>query len=371
MPEPLKHFFNEKTVANIASMVSAVDGQFRVNEFLHHATIGLDSMEFMDRARHIAKVLRNTIPGSAEHVMQTITAALPPVTPVQENHPFSSFIFLPFSCIISDYGPDHYETAIHACYQITQRFTAEYCLRPLLLRHTERTLRDLETWTADPSHHVRRLVSEGTRPRLPWAPRLPQFQSNPRPVLRLLKELVNDESLYVRRSVANNVNDIAKDNPTDAIQFVASVHNPHNQHSNWIALHALRSLIKRAHPDALAIVGYRQQENILISKVKISPETVAIGESVTIDFDICNQHGSTQNILADIVVHFVKASGATAPKVFKVARASIDAGMSRGFRKTLSLKQHTTRTHFPGIHRVEVQINGERRRLGEFRIADT
>ncbi len=368
MPEPLKLFFNEHAVDAIASMVATAQPSFDRQKFVHLSVDGLDALELLPRAKHIALALEQTLTVPANEGLDIITRSLPPVVHVEENHDFTSFVFLPFTFYIHKHGPKYFDAGIHACYEITQRFTAEYCIRPFLEAHTERTLAVLDEWTSDKSHHVRRLVSEGTRPRLPWAARLPMFQSDPWPVIRLLDKLKDDSSLYVRRSVANNLNDVGKDNPHVLTSVCAAWWKGASAERMWVVRHALRSLIKQGNTTALSILGYGNDATIRIQNVDVSPSSPTIGDTITIEFTVVNTAHVIQRCLVDLVVHFVKANGSTSPKVFKLAEMELEPEGERRLRKSISLKQHTTRTHYPGTHSLDVQVNGVRSALGTFTV---
>ncbi|HIK14188.1 MAG TPA: DNA alkylation repair protein [Leptolyngbyaceae cyanobacterium M33_DOE_097] len=252
--------------------------------------------------------------------------------------------------------------------QLTQRFTAEFSIRPFLERYPAATLARLQQWASDPSPHVRRLVSEGTRPRLPWASRLREFQQDPRPVLALLELLKDDPELYVRRSVANNLNDIGKDHPPLLMETARRWMIDATDERRWLVRHALRSAIKRAEPDALAIMGFGKQANVAINQVKIKPERPAIGESITIAFEVSNIDSQPQRVLIDLRVHFVKANGRTSPKVFKLKTVDLAPQASVQLEKRLSLVHMTTRKHYCGTHQIDVLLNGSAQPLGNFEL---
>jgi len=362
----LKHFFNSEVIAEIARMIGAQHRAFDRNAFTRSALAGLDELELLPRARHIAAALRTHLPPDTRHALEILVASLPPIVPVEENHEFSSFLYLPYTVFIGDHGPEHFDLGMQANYEITQRFTAEFSIRPFLVQHQERTLEMLHAWTSDASHHVRRLVSEGTRPRLPWASRLPMFQRDPAPVIALLEKLKDDPSLYVRRSVANNLNDIGKDNPDVLFTVARTWLKGAGTDREWIVNHALRSSIKRGEKEAFEILGFGEQPNSRITECRIVPERVEIGTSVQVEVRVHNDAKKAQNLLVDLQVHFVKSNGSTSAKVFKVAAFELSAGESRVVRKTISVRQHTTRTHYPGIHQVDVLINNTPTTIGSF-----
>jgi 3-methyladenine DNA glycosylase AlkC len=294
----------------------------------------------------------------------------------------SAFLYMPHLFFVSQHGLEHFEESMQAQYALTQLFTAEFSVRAYLEKHPERTLALLRQWTKDPSEHVRRLVSEGTRPRLPWAPRLRAFQKDPRPVIELLELLKDDPSLYVRRSVANNLNDIGKDHPDLLVATAKRWLKNATAERRWIVNHALRSAIKRADAGALGALGYGGRAEVSVRDAKITPARPKIGGGVTIAFTLVNKLGKRQKVMADFVVHFVKARGTgaktfkmkavdlaargTGAKTFKMKALTLAPRAHVTISKKIGLKQLTTRKHYPGVHEVEALLNGRRVALGRF-----
>ncbi len=278
------------------------------------------------------------------------------------------FLYLPHVFYVAQYGLDHFEASMHAQYELTQRFSAEFSIRSFLERYPEETLARLEVWARDPSPHVRRLVSEGTRPRLPWAPRLRRFQEDPRPVLHLLELLKDDPELYVRRSVANNLNDIGKDHPDVLVETARRWLEDASEERQWLVRHALRSAVKRAEPGALDVLGYGSDAAVKIGNVRLTPKRPVTGGSVNVAFEITNAASRHQRVLVDLRVHFVKANGSASPKVFKLSTLDLAPGETAALKKTITLENLTTRKHYPGTHRVEVVINGRTHPLARFEL---
>jgi 3-methyladenine DNA glycosylase AlkC len=260
---------------------------------------------------------------------------------------------------------------MQAQYELTKRFSAEGSIRPYIARDPERTLALLREWTRDPSEHVRRLVSEGTRPRLPWAPRLRAFQKDPRPVIALLELLKDDPSLYVRRSVANNLNDIGKDHPELLVATAKRWLKNATPERRWIVNHALRSAIKRADAGALGALGYGGKTEVSVRDARVAPARVKIGDQVTFSFTLVNKLARRQRVMADLVVHFIKSNGKPSPKTFKVKAVDLGPRETMALRKSIRLLQLTTRKHYPGLHRVEALLNGKRVKLGQFSLTRT
>jgi 3-methyladenine DNA glycosylase AlkC len=280
----------------------------------------------------------------------------------------ASFFFLPHVNFVALFGLDHFEPAMRAQHALTQRFTAEFSIRPFLERHESATLVRLTEWAADPSEHVRRLVSEGTRPRLPWAGRLRRFQADPTPVLALLERLKDDPSEYVRRSVANNLNDIGKDHPDLLVRVAKRWLVDAGEQRRALVRHALRSLVKAGHPGALRVLGYGREADVECRDVTFAPARVANGGKVTITFAVANGASRRQRVLVDLRVHFVKSTGRATPKVFKLKTMDLAPGEHAAIRKTISLAPMTTRKHYAGKHIVDVLVNGRVTPLGAFTV---
>ena len=369
MAEPLKNSFGPDVPVLIADMIAPVYPEFDRERFVSLAVDGLGDLELTPRARQVSDALAQTLPKDRRQAIEIITASLGPEIESAELTGMEPFRYLPFVFFVADHGLDHFDTAMSAQYELTKRFTAEFSIRAYLDRYPELTLEQLHIWASDDNLHVRRLVSEGTRPRLPWAPRLRRFQEDPLPVIELLEILKDDEEEYVRRSVANNLNDISKDHPALAVKAAARWWSDDADDRRMVR-HGLRTLIKAGDPNALAILGFGSDSPVRLRAVSIEPTEVHIGESVRITADLDNPSSGQGAALVDLVVHFVKASGASSAKVFKGGERYVPAGGSTRVSKLVSVAQHSTRTHYPGVHKVDIQINGTTHPGGEFVIAE-
>ncbi|MGH8436765.1 MAG: DNA alkylation repair protein, partial [Pseudomonas sp.] len=283
-----------------------------------------------------------------------------------EGNGMAPFLYLPHVCYVMEYGVDHLETSLDLQYELTKRFSAEYSIRVFLDRYPQETLARLREWAHDPDVHVRRLVSEGTRPRLPWAPRLRAFQKDPSPVLELLELLKDDPELYVRRSVANNLNDIGKDQPEVLFQTCRRWLIDASEDRQWLIKHALRSAVKRGESGALQVLGYGAAPQVSVKQVSIKPKRAEIGGKVELSFTVVNTARRKQSLLVDYSVFFVKADTSTSPKVFKLTTLELAAGESAVLSSRIGLRQMTTRKHYPGTHRVEIIVNGVAFPAGSF-----
>jgi 3-methyladenine DNA glycosylase AlkC len=352
----------------IASAVTEAFPPFNTKQFIADCSEGYDALGLMDRGKRIALALRQHLPADYAEALEILMQSLDHKEPWVAGSGMASFFYLPHVCFVADYGLEHFEASMQAQHELTQRFTAEFSIRNYLEKHPEQTLARLEVWASDPSLHVRRLVSEGTRPRLPWAKRLPQFQKDPAPVIRLLDRLKDDESLYVRRSVANNLNDIWKDNPQVVIDVAKAWLSNAPKLREQLLRHALRTAIKQGHEEVLALIGYKTASQVLVRQVQFTPTSVQIGQSVEIRFSIENAGPEPQDLLVDLQVGFVKANGTIRNKVFKLSAVHLEKGQTREFRFSLKLHQMTTRTHYAGNHPVSALINGRPYPLGGFEV---
>lgn len=359
MAEPLKNSFNRGMVERVARTLARAHPAFDAKSFVSAATREFDRLELMDRARRVAAALRAHLPSDYPAAVQVILGSLDHDSSPPASGSMDAFRFLPFGLFVAEHGLDeaHFDASMKAQYEITKRFTSEFSIRAFLERHPERTLARLREWAKDADPHVRRLVSEGSRPRLPWAGRLRQFQNDPRPVLRLLELLKDDESEYVRRSVANNLNDIGKDHPELLIEVAAQWLKGASAERAALVRHALRFLIKQSHPGALKALGYGERASVKISGWAV-PARVRIGDKVRVSVDVTSRSRRLQRLSVDLSVGYIKADGSRRPKVFKISVVDLAPRQRAVLSKVLSFAQHTTRRHFPGRHPMDVVING-------------
>jgi 3-methyladenine DNA glycosylase AlkC len=243
--------------------------------------------------------------------------------------------------------------------RLTPLFSAEFAIRPFLEKHTDSTLRELTLWCNDANEQVRRLVSEGTRPRLPWGRRLKLFIDDPTPVLSLLERLKDDPSEYVRRSVANNLNDIAKDHPQTVIKRCADWTLDGNDDRAWVVRHATRTLVKQGYPGVYKLLEYTEKPKVSIKALKLNPVRLSVGDSFTMSFELVSENTQTQNLVVDYAVHHIKANGGASPKIFKLKNVTIGAGEKLPITKKHSLRKVTTRRYYPGRHMIEILVNGK------------
>ena len=227
----------------------------------------------------------------------------------------------------------------------------------------------MRTWADDSNEHVRRLASEGSRPRLPWGKRLESLVKNPRPTLGILETLREDPSLYVRKSVANHLNDIAKDHP-DIVLATVSRWDARSSRTAWIIKQGLRTLVKQAHPQALELLGVGQAAKVTRVSFKVSPAKIHLGDRIELSLGLTSTAHVPQDLLIDYIVHYVKATGRTNPKVFKWKQITLEPAGGCALKKSQVIKDFSTRKHYPGSHRIEIQINGKRLTGAKFELSN-
>ncbi len=370
MAESLKTFFSPALVRRLAVDVARVHPGFPARAFTRDACAGLDSLELLDRGKCIARSLHKHLPQDYAQAVRVLLRSLGPEHASEElvGAGMAPFYYLPHTLFVAEHGLEHFELSMQAQYELTKRFSAELSIRPYIARDPERTFSFLRSWTTDNNAHVRRLVSEGTRLRLPWAPRVPWLDRNPERVLELLERLKDDPSSLVRRSVANSLNDLGKVRPDLLVRTCTSWLKGASAERRALVEHALRSAVKRGEVDALRLLGYGGKAAIGLENVTFNPQRVTIGGKVVMRFALHSRSRQMQMLLVDIAVHFIKANGRTAPKVFKVKRVSLPPRGRVELRTAISLAVHTTRTPRPGTHVVDVIVNGVAARAGSFEV---
>jgi 3-methyladenine DNA glycosylase AlkC len=362
LAEALKLRLDAALVRDAAQHLQRAWPGFDRARFTALALDGLDALELKPRARHIASALDATLPDDFDRLAATIEASLAPprsddTLPATGAAGLAGWIVWPLTELIAARGLAHPERALAALHALTQRWTAEWAIRPFIERHPALAFETLQRWTHDPSPHVRRLVSEGSRPRLPWGLQLRSLVADPSPTLPLLHALQDDASAYVRRSVANHLNDIAKDHPGVVADWLAA-HLPGAPPQRVALLrHASRTLVKAGDARVLAAwgIGAPLRGEAALT---ITPRRIVLGGAVTLDVVLRSTSRRAQRLVVDYAVHHVKADGSTSAKVFKGWVVELAPGEERRLAKTHAVRPISTRRYHPGRHRVTLQVNG-------------
>lgn len=369
MAEPLKNFFDTKVIRAIGEQLAVGHPELHVGTFTKRCTKGLDELELIARGWHIAEVMRDLLPADFPRAAAVLTQGLEQPLLAETGNGMAPFRYLPHMFYVAKYGIEHLEESLATLHVLTQRFTAEYSIRAFIERYPEQTHARLQQWAKDPSVHVRRLVSEGTRPRLPWAPRLKEYQRDPAPVVELLELLKDDAERYVQRSVANNLNDITKDHPDVALAVCEQWLVEATPTRRWIVSHALRGLVKQGHPRALTLLGVGAKPDVKVAS-KVLPTAARVGQKVAFTCELVSTADAPQTLQVDYRVHFVKANGSTQPKVFKLKRVELAARQRLALRSSISFQVHTTRKPYPGKHVLTLLINGQPFPLGHIMVTE-
>ena len=332
--------------------------------FIRTACDGLDELEMKERATHIQAALNKLLPADFRAACKVMLASLSPKTDEDwkaediETLGICGWAIMPMAEIVAARGLDDFDYAMGVLAEMTKRFTSEFAVRPFLIADPERGVEIARKWAEDDNYNVRRFASEGTRPRLPWGLRLQSFVQDPQPLLPLLTQLRDDPSEYVRRSVANSLNDIAKDHPDLIAEIAADWLKEAPKNRVRLVKHACRTLIKAGHAPTLAALGYGLAE-VDVSPITLAAPVVNMGGHLEFSATVTSKAKTTQPLIIDYVIHHRKANGGTTPKTFKWKVMELGTGKSATLSKRHAIKPITTRVYYTGQHAVEVQINGQ------------
>lgn len=351
MAAALKDRYTRVYIARLAKSVARHDMKFDTAAF-ERAVLGRgwSRLELKARMRRIAECLYAGLGSGYRRQIAVLMRAAP------EFHAGDdSFLAMFFPDFVEVYGLEDFETSTRALEHFTQFSSSELAVRPFLIRYGERMLDVFARWSRDKNEHVRRLSSEGLRPRLPWAIALPAFKRDPAPILPILVSLLDDASEYVRRSVANNLNDIAKDHPTRMLDL-AERHLGRSENTDRLLKHACRTLLKRGDVRALALFGHDHTVEVAVKAFKLDAKRIAIGDDLAFKFTLVAKSDTRARI--EYAVDFVKSRGQTSRKVFKITERDLSAGEPTAYERTHCFRDFTTRTHYPGRHRMTILVNG-------------
>lgn len=371
-------FFNEAGVRGLAADLQRAWPRFDTDAFLRAILPRLPALGLNERNFLIRDALRDHLPAAFPDAVKILLRALGPERPNEGPEAAAGFVTMSLCAYVAEYGPAHRDLSLRALKEMTKRFSAEFAIRPFLDREPAAVVAVLAEWANDPHPQVRRLVSEGTRPRLPWGMRLPKFVADPGPVLTLLERLKADPELFVRRSVANNLNDIAKDHPDVVVATLRRWKTSRSPETQWLVKHALRTLIKQGHPDALALLGYGHGAAVQVTGLTLSVGSVEtlpatslrradprggarlrIGETLAFHFDVTSTAAAAQPLMIDYAVYYRKANGELKPKVFKLKSLTLGPRATVRVAKRQPFRPIGIRPFYPGDHAIEIQINGQ------------
>ena len=357
MPEPLKNMYSKQLMTDLSNEISKHYPAFDQRAFSQSVfDQQWHEKELKQRMRHIAECLHQHLPADYKTTINILKPA---------STQFGGFEHMFFQDFVECYGLHDFKTSIPALEHFTKYSSSEFAVRAFILREEKRMMKQMLEWARSDNHHVRRLASEGCRPRLPWAISLPEFKRDPRPVLKILKALKDDESEYVRRSVANNLNDISKDNP-EIVLDLAQRWLGKNKNTDRLVKHACRTLLKQGNQQALSLFGFTEAKHIRFSQFNVQAN-VAAGEKLPFSFLLTSKESRLGKCRLEFVIRFAKANGKQNRKVFKISEAEYSVKEKR-VTKYFSFKEISTRKYYAGQHHLAIIINGIEQRSQAFEL---
>jgi len=347
--DALKEVYDRAFIDHVCAGVKAVYPAFDANAYVGRVFApDWAELALKQRMRRASTALREGLPQPYAEALDIVLAAA--------DRCGSGLAQLMFPDFVEMYGLDDPDRSIPALARLTRHSSSEFAVRPYLLRYRERMLEQLLRWAEDPDEHVRRLASEGSRPRLPWGMALQPFKRDPSPILPILERLKRDPSEYVRRSVANNLNDISKDHPSLALELASRWLGEH-PHTDWIAKHACRSLLKKCVPAALALFGVGDAGGVSVESFAAASGIVEEGGALEASFALRVDSDAPRKLRVEYAIDYVKANGSTSRKLFKLAEREFAPGAT-ALRFRQSFRDMTTRKHYPGAHFAAIVVNG-------------
>lgn len=362
------HLFNVEKVSYLGGLLEVAIAGFDRARFEASVLEKMPELELKQRIALIAEVLGQHLDTDFARAAEQIRSALPPpLDPTLTDDDFGDFIFAPFGKYVEDRGIDHYDVSMDLLKELTMRFSMEGSVRPFIDHRPNETMRLFESWARDDSYHVRRLVSESTRPALPWAPRIGLDVRHPLPLLDVLH---TDPTRYVTRSVANHLNDISKIDSGLVIETLDRWRRLGEQSSDeldWMTRHALRTLLKRGDPDAMRVLGYSPEARVRVGEIELASPVVGAGESLDFSVDVAAE--ADELLMVDYAIDFVKKNGERKPRVFKLKKLSLAREQTTTLSKRHPLRANaTTYRLYPGQHRLSILVNGRESASTEFEV---
>lgn len=357
MAEPLKYWYDPIFFEHLCKVLKRVIPDFNDTQFIHSVfDTQWPDLELKQRTRKVTLALHCVLPKDYCQAVDFIVNISNTYLEEKYDKPLYPLIFLPD--YVELYGLDHFKKSMEAIEQTTQLISAEFAIRPFILKYPKESMHQMMRWSRHKNHHVRRLASEGCRPRLPWAMGLPEFKKDPSPIIPILENLKQDKSEFVRRSVANNLNDIAKDHPQLILKIAKQWKNISNE-TDWILKHGSRTLLKQGHRSALRFHGFDSTIKAKVSSLRWHQKNIKIGDTSAFSFSVSNEERRKSNLRIEYTITYITSSGKSSRKVFKVSERVLDPGEQIDIVRRQRFTDFTTRKHFPGKHLLEIVVNGK------------
>jgi len=356
MPELLKNIYNAAFFEEFTALFQQVKSDFDQKLFIKEIhTSNWEVMELKQRMRHIAFTLNRFLTGNYQKDIETLCQLINLLIQ-QQNRKGLEYLFLPD--YIEQFGINEFDTSIKAMEKFTQFTSCEFAVRPFLINYPDRMMQIMQSWASHENHAVRRFASEGCRPRLPWAMAIPFLKINPEPILPILEKLKNDSSEFVRKSVANNLNDISKDHPQLVIDLVQKWKGK-SMDTDWVCKHGSRTLLKQGNREVLDFFGLNNTNFVQIKDFQLLKSKVQIGDNLKFEFKLQNTNSEYLTIRLEYAIYYQKANGSLAKKVYKISEKTYSGNSETFVRRKQSFKIITTRKFHKGLHQVSVIVNGK------------
>ena len=364
MAELLKNVYSYDHLHKLAKEIQAVYEPFLIDDFVKSV---MDEtwmkLELKGRMRQITINLGKYLPSDYAQAIEIIDSV---ISDYGTDWMVDGFcMYFPDFVEVYGQGKSDWDISIAALERYTPHCSSEFAVRPFIINNEERMMAQMYAWAKSDNNHVRRLSSEGCRPALPWAQAISNFKKDPTPVLPILEHLKADPDIYVRKSVANNLNDISKTHP-GLVAKIAKDWYGKNEHTDWIVKHGCRTLLKKGNRDVLTIFGFHDADAVSTDNFAIEMQTVKIGDSFNFSFTITTN--DTTNVRLEYAIDFVKANGKRSRKIFQISEISMKANKTKAYTKSHSFADLTTRKHYPGTHSVTPIINGTERGTLDFEL---
>ncbi len=352
MAEPLKYMYNEQFLNTLSNKILLVYDEFDYKGFISETLSNeYESLELKQRMRRITTTLAKFLPSNYPDALNIL---------LEIKHDCYGFEYMIFPDFVEVFGlnEEHYDISINALINFTEHASSEFAIRQFIVLYQEQTMKHMLNMTKHENEHIRRLATEGCRPRLPWAIALPEFKKDPSKVLEILEVLKNDESLYVRKSVANNLNDISKDNPDLVIDIAKKWLLTNKPLTDWIVRKGCRTLIKENNPSIMELYGYKNDIDILDQSISISKADITTKDVTTIEYSFLLNNQAEAKIRLEYGIYYIKNNGKGSLKKFLIFDKNITSEHVKGSKKH-DWQERSTRKHYSGNHRIVLVINGK------------
>lgn len=367
MAGPLKNIYNKSFLEELCEAAKSVDKAFNKAAFLSHFfTPAWDDMELKDRMKHISECLQKHLGGT---YTQQVNSLLKMINWFKQ-HPdkVNGFEYMFFPDFLEQFGQDDPKLSLNAMEEVTQFTSCEFAIRPFLIQNQKEVMKRMLKWSTHQHENVRRFSSEGCRPRLPWAMALPELKKDPSPILPILENLKDDSSEFVRKSVANNLNDISKDHPEVVVQMAQKWLGT-SKNTDWIVKHGCRTLLRKAHPEVLKLFNMSTETNCKVTHLKTEAPSIKLGDDLFFSFQLENQGKKAATYRVEFGIYYMKANGSQSRKLFKITENEYAPNKPVEFTRKHGFKDLTTRKHYAGLHKLVIVINGNEEAEIEFDVS--